>query len=148
MPRISRLPVGFVLLLWATLAAGQNDLGELLDAGARRLSIEEFRRDLVGRLLTGPISRSNELEIVYTEDGKVQGAGTGREGRPFFGNERGGIAGSWTTGDNDTICVAMKLGLVMIPQRCQFWFKLGDEYFISDYDSDRSARVLRRSVKK
>ncbi len=53
MPRI-KLPFGSVLLLWATLALAQADLGELLDAGARRLSVEEFRRDLVGRLLDGP----------------------------------------------------------------------------------------------
>ncbi len=60
----------------------------------------------------------------------------------------GDISGSWTTGDSDTICVTMNVNLAAFSKRCQFWFKLGEDYFISDYDSDRSARVLRRTVTK
>jgi hypothetical protein len=36
----------------------------------------------------------------------------------------------------------------IIPQHCQFWFKLGDVYFISDSDSDRHAKVVRRTLKQ
>ena len=76
MPLPSKLPLGLALLLWVTLAAGQNTLGELLDAGASRLSAEEFRRDLVGRSLTGPMSANTELELVYAGDGTVGGIGS------------------------------------------------------------------------
>ncbi len=37
-------------------------------------------------------------------------------------------------------------GVTSFPKRCQFWFKLGPDYFI-DPDSDRRAKVLRRTVK-
>ncbi len=37
---------------------------------------------------------------------------------------------------------------VALPGRCQVWFKYGNQYFISDSDSDRSARVLRRTLKQ
>jgi hypothetical protein len=148
MPLTSKLPLGLALLLWVTLAAGQNTLGELLDAGARRISVEEFRRDLVGRSLAGNMSASTELEMVYAGDGTLRGYGSKRQGRPFSGYELGSISGSWTTGDSDTICITMNVGRVAISNRCQFWFKLGEEYFISDYESDRSARVIRRTVTK
>ena len=35
-----------------------------------------------------------------------------------------------------------------LPPRCQFWFKLGDTYFLSDSDTDRSAKVLSRTIKQ
>lgn len=37
---------------------------------------------------------------------------------------------------------------VTLPARCQVWFKYADQYFLSDSDSDRSARVLRRTLKQ
>jgi Ni/Co efflux regulator RcnB len=36
---------------------------------------------------------------------------------------------------------------VNLPQRCQYWFKLGDAYFLADSDTDRRAKVLRRTLK-
>jgi hypothetical protein len=33
-----------------------------------------------------------------------------------------------------------------LPQRCQFWFKLGETYYLAESDSDRHARVLRRTL--
>jgi len=37
---------------------------------------------------------------------------------------------------------------VTLPPRCQFWFKHDRQYFVSDSDSDRSVRVLRRAPKQ
>ena len=37
---------------------------------------------------------------------------------------------------------------VVLPPRCQFSFKLGDKYFLSDSDTDRSAKVLSRTIKQ
>jgi len=144
MPLMSKLPFGTVLLLWATLAVGQNNLGEILNAGANRLSAEAFRQELVGRTLVGPISGFKQLEVVYTADGRVLGIGT--PSRTWLHPTE--ITGAWTTGDGDTICTIMYLGTVTLAKRCQFWLKLGEEYFISDSDSDRSMRVLRRTVKQ
>ncbi len=43
---------------------------------------------------------------------------------------------------------ALGQGMAYLPPRCQYWFKLGDKYFLSDSDSDRSAKVLSRTVKQ
>jgi len=142
MPRMSKLPFGTVLLLWATLAVGQNNLGEILNAGASRLSAEAFRQEVVGRTVVGPIAGFKQLEVVYTADGRVLGIGT--PNRAWLHPTE--ITGTWTTGDGDTICIIMYLGTVSFAKRCQFWLKLGEEYFISDSDSDHSMRVLRRTV--
>jgi hypothetical protein len=34
-----------------------------------------------------------------------------------------------------------------LPRRCQYWFKVGDRYFLSDSDTDRQARVFARTIK-
>ena len=43
---------------------------------------------------------------------------------------------------------AGNVGGVILPTRCQFWFKHGEQYFFSDSDSDRSARIFRRTLKQ
>ena len=62
------------------------------------------------------------------------------------------VSGDWTVDESEKICTAMKIGsangtITILPSRCQFWFKLGDAYFLSDLDSDRRAKVLRRTFK-
>ena len=42
-PLPTKLLLGLALLLLVPFAVAQNKLGELLDAGAKRLSAEEFR---------------------------------------------------------------------------------------------------------
>ena len=144
MPLMSKLPFGTVLLLWATLAVGQNNLGEILNAGASRLSAEAFRQELVGRTLVGPASGFKQLEVVYMANGRVLGIGI--PSRAWLHPTE--ITGAWTTGDGDTICITMSVGTVTLPKRCQFWLKLGEEYFASSSDSDRSMRVLRHTVQQ
>jgi hypothetical protein len=141
----SKLSFGLAMLLWATLAVGQNNLGELLDAGATTLSAEEFRRDLVGRPLAGLMPGDREVEIVYTINGDLHGSVFSR--RQVYQSFT--VDGSWTTGESETICTSWHFettrGGFIFPKRCQFWFKLGDKYFVSDSDSDRSMPVLRRT---
>lgn len=54
MPLSKKLALGVALLLCAPLAGAQTNLGELLDAGAKQLSTEEFRQELVQRTIVGP----------------------------------------------------------------------------------------------
>ncbi len=37
-------------------------------------------------------------------------------------------------------------GTLALPPRCQFWFKSGEYYYLSDSDSDRHARIIERAV--
>ena len=66
------------------------------------------------------------------------------------------ISGEWTIDDKGRVCTSMRVGgamgaamaVTMLPPRCQTWFKLADQYYLSDSDSDRQARVLRRTLKQ
>jgi hypothetical protein len=144
-----QLPSGFALWFVASLAIAQTSLGNLLDGGATRLSSEEFRRELVGRPMEGPTPTAQRLEVVYLGNGEIRGVGTAT----MLGGAGGGaqtfdIQGSWTIDGSERICTSMLLGRgVSLPPRCQFWYKYDNDYFFSDSDSDRSARVVRRTVK-
>src|SRR3984893_5536831 len=143
------LPLAFTVLLWAPLAFAQSNLGELLDAGAKKLSVEEFKEEVVQRVIVGPTpSGTGNLELMFANNGEIQGAGIYT---PTF-NSLQPIRGAWTTDDNGRVCTRMQIGsaapLLVLAPRCQFWFKYAGQYFFSDSDSDRHARVLRRTVKQ
>jgi hypothetical protein len=142
------LPLAFAVLLWAPLAFAQSNLGELLDAGAKQLSAEEFKEQVVQRIIVGPTASGGNLEVMYANNGMIQGEGT----HPAFsGHAFSPISGEWTTDDNGRVCTSMRIGSsqsATLPTRCQFWFKYAEQYFFSDSDSDRRARVLRRTIKQ
>lgn len=150
-PRFTKLPLSLALLLWAPLAASQSNLGALLDAGAKKLSAEEFKEQLVQRVIVGPTAAGGETEVMYARSGVIAGTGNFQDVAAVL---LVSISGEWTLDDNGRVCTAMRIigrpspiSGVMLPPRCQFWFKYKGDYFISDSDSDRSARVLRRTLK-
>jgi hypothetical protein len=148
-PRPPRLLFGFVLLLSVSLAMAQNNLGELLDTGAKVLSAEEFKYQLVQRVIVGLTATGGNLEIMYVENGTIQGIGFAPSSP---GNQFVPVNGEWKIDEKGKICSSIRIGLSVgsyaLPFRCQVWFKLADQYYLSDSDSDRHARVLRRTVKQ
>jgi hypothetical protein len=138
------------------LAMAQNNLGELLDAGAKKLSPEEFKQEVVQRLIAGPTATGGRLELLYAESGVIAGVGNFNDAAGLLYAQ---ISGEWTI-DDGRICTSMRIGTgpggaltytsVLLPRRCQVWFKLGEQYFLSDSDSDsdRYTRVLRRTLKQ
>jgi hypothetical protein len=155
---LSKLSVLFSFVLWAALATAQNNLGALLDAGATRLSAEDFRKQLVQRAIVGPTPAGLMLELIYTVNGIVEGSGTLAMGASTP-SSRARVSGEWKIDENARICTSMKFSYVgggssiigagggYLPPRCQYWYKLGDKYFLSDSDTDRSAKVLSRTIK-
>jgi hypothetical protein len=142
------LPLAFALLLGAPFAVAQSNLGELLDAGAKKLSTEEFKEEVVQRVIVGPTATGGNLEVMYAHSGVIAGRGAAV---PGANSVLAPISGEWTTDDNGRVCTSMRIGSnpgLMLPPRCQFWFKYTEEYFFSDSDSDRRARVFRRTVKQ
>jgi hypothetical protein len=146
---------GIVLALLPSLAAAQSSLGELLDTGGTRLSTQEFRDEVVQRILVGLTPTGGIIEIMYATNGSIQGLGSDMAaGSQPIGSS---VNGNWTIDDNDRICTAMTMSRsiyasagmpnVVLPSRCQYWFKLDGGYFISDSDWDRRAKVIRRSIK-
>jgi hypothetical protein len=144
------LLVGLAVLSGGTHAFAQTRLGELLDAGAKPVSAEEFQREVVQQPLYGPLDSGVNVELVYTARGALEGAGA--PGRFGYVDETFELRGTWKIGNRDAVCAAVVLEGPTIranyPPRCRFWFRLGDRYYVSDSDSDRQARVLVRSVRR
>ena len=151
--RRAALPSMLALLVWATPGVAQNNLGQLLDAGGTLMKQDEFKQELVQRVLVGPTPSGGGIELMYTSAGTIQGVGSlpGTPGGRMFGSSP--YNGVWTDGENGTVCATMNVTAAgggvatTLPRRCQFWFRLGDRYYLSDSDSDRSVKVLVRTIK-
>jgi hypothetical protein len=138
-----------VVLLWAPFAIAQTNLGELLDAGAKKLSAEEFKEEIVQRVLVGPApSGGGQLELMYATNGEIQGLGM----YPPILNSPQPFRGGWTTDASGRVCTTIQFVVgnppVSLPTRCQFWFKYDGQYFYADSDSERTVRVIRRTLKQ
>lgn len=143
----------------AAPAFAQDTLGALLDANAAKISASQFERDLVQRALIGPTQTGGRLEVIYTGSGQIEGTGTMRPGTESSTNSVL-IQGRWTNDGAGRICTSLSfspqvggnvnagIGKGSLPPRCQYWFKLGDKYFLADSDTDRSAKVLVRTIKQ
>jgi hypothetical protein len=117
------------------------------------LTVDEFKAHLVQRPLEGLTWTGGKIELMYLSNGTIQGVGAS----PWQASGSTGSTpyeGDWTSGDNGTICSAFRYRALgggaagNLPMRCQYWFKLGDRYFVSDSDFDRQARVLVRTLKR
>jgi hypothetical protein len=149
-PRKAILTLGaFVLATWTSIAVSQTKLGDLLDMGASRLSSPDFRRELVGRAIAGQTPAGQNVEVVYIDNGDLRGSGSATiSGGATGGGQTYDISGTWTADDTGGICTRLNLGRLTLPPRCQYWYRYGGQYFLSDSAEDRSARVLRRTVKQ
>jgi len=145
----TKLLLGLALLLLVPFALAQNNLGELLDAGAKRISTEEFRQEVTHLLLVSDIPAGGHMELMYASSGVIKGVSNLMTGVPQAASMGSGqIDGVWNVDDSGRICTSMVVGKTFLPLRCQFWFKHKQDYFVADSDSDRSARVFRRAVKQ
>jgi hypothetical protein len=158
---VARLPsvlLGLILLLCAPFANAQNNLGELLDAGGKKLSAQDFQEQLVQRMLVGPSPTGVNLETIYGTRGSVAATGPASGATGLWTR----MGGQWRIDASGKICTSMTVGAnvgsgapgagasggIVLPERCQSWYKLGERYFLSDSDVDRYARVLPRTVKQ
>src|SRR5262249_11679262 len=137
------------LMLIAPLAMAQTKLGELLDAGAKKLSGAEFKEQVVQRVLIGPTAAGGSIEVLYAQTGVIQGLGTYSP----YSLRMAPVSGIWTIDESGKVCTSMQIGsgqiaTVTLPPRCQPWFKYKDQYFLADSDTDRQARVFVRAPKQ
>ena|SRR5437879_4097781 len=142
--------IGILVATCVSPALAQTNVGQLLDSGAAKLSAEDFKRQIVGRFLVGPIRSGSEIgsqEIVYLDGGVIRGSGTQYPVGVAPGSTFA-IEGTWTIDERDRVCQSTQVGSVVLAPRCQFWFNQSNRYFVADSDTDRSAKVLIRTVKK
>ena len=109
------------------------------------MSAKEFEAEIVQRVVVGPAPTGGALEIVYTSQGTIVGNGM----HPLFtANSNVPVGGEWKLDEVGRSCATMKIGGIPLPPRCQYWYKVGDKYYVSDSDVDRSAKVLSRTIKR
>ncbi len=136
--------IAFIGLTSAS-AVAQNNLGELLDMGGKKLSKEELTSTLSGANVSGETREGSSFQSDYKADGSYAGSFVSPQ------NKRNGTTyGKWTVADNGNVCLDGTIRLYEVqPQKsCVFYFKTGDQYYVSPSGSDRGASVSKRTIKK
>ena len=131
--------------LTSASALAQNNLGELFDMGGKKLSKQELVAALSGANLSGETSAGSVFQSDYKADGTYSGSFTAPQTK-----RNGTTYGTWTVDDTGKVCIdgTIRLYEVQSQKACVFYFKNGDQYYISPSDSDRGAFVAKREIKK
>jgi hypothetical protein len=142
-----RLLAGAIVFIGLTSAPvlAQNNVGELFDMGGKKLSKEEAVAALSGATLSGESGQGSVFQSDYKADGTYSGSFVSPQ------NKRNGTTyGKWTVDDTGKVCIDGSIRLYEVqPQKvCLFYFKNGDQYYISTSDSDRGASVSKRAIKR
>lgn len=142
--RKSAIPSVFVLLaIWVSNAWSQETLGALLDAGATKLTGDAWRAQLP--ITFGGIDFTGGVDFTFTykADGSFSGNAVGTHGEGSSGS-----FGKWTMDGNGRHCIDETLSAWnMRWDECFYVYKIGDRYFATQNDSDRSARAMQRRFK-
>ena len=145
--------VGTLLAVLASAAWAQSTLGQLLDNGAIKLTAEDFKQQVVGRILEGPgrgvvPGPIASQEIVYLDGGLIRGAGQASvQGGATGGAATFSIEGTWAIDEQQRVCQSTRAGSVVLAPRCHFWYRQSGKFFFADSDTDRSAPLTLRSLK-
>ena len=127
-----------------TTAVAQNTLGEVLDAGGKKLTKKEILAVVAGASVSGPTQAGGSMQAEYKSDGTFSGSDqtAGGKGRGRFG--------TWKVDDSGMYCTEVTItgGRPEPSKSCGYLFKLGDQYFVSVESDDRGARVMARTIKK
>jgi hypothetical protein len=137
--------IGCMMLLglWSTSAVAQSTLGELLDAGGKKLSKEEVRTVLSGARVTGPSTTGAATEYTYKADGSFSG------NLKTSADWATGVVGTWSVDESGKLCARWTLtknskGF----DGCFFYFANRDQYYLSESDSNRASPVYKRTINK
>lgn len=150
--RMNMNPLWFACCMAVLAGAGnvaiaQENLGQLLDEGAKRLSGPELRAALVGATVIGPTPTGTQSQIEIKPDGKASGT---------IATTRGIIRvnGTWDITDDGKLCVKYQFTVahtgMSIPdyEGCGFYFIDGEHYFVSSSDTNRGVAALPRTIKR
>jgi len=131
----------------STSAVAQTTVGEVLDAGGKKLTKEEVVTLVAGANVSGPTTGGGQFQSDYKADGTLTGT-------MQTTNMKGGARfGKWTVEDTGMLCTEITTTIVKSSgaredKTCAYWFRLSDKYFVA-LDSDaRETHVLERTVKR
>ena len=102
-----------LIAAFAADASAQSTVGEVLDAKGKRLSLADFRSQIVGRKLSGgQAPGGNELiDETYADGGSYSGTQKFQSGRLY------GVSGSWKAEGSGKVCRDMTYSQSNVPPR-------------------------------
>jgi hypothetical protein len=134
------------LTLWGmtgTAALAQSSLGDLLDAGATKLSGDAVKSTLGGARVSGKAVSGADTEYDYKPDGYFSGNLKTSDGWSS------GAVGHWTVDQSGKFC--SEWTLTSNSKRlsgCGFLYAKGDQLYYVESDSDKTAKIYPRVIKK
>lgn len=132
-----------LLGLISTASLAQNSLGDLLNGGAKKLSKDAVKSALGGAHVSGKSVSDADTEYDYKPDGYFSGNLKASDGWYT------GVVGSWTVGENGKLCGEWTLsGNSKRFSGCGFLYTMGDQLYYVESDSDKSAKIYKRVIKK
>jgi uncharacterized protein DUF995 len=132
-------------ILSASVAA-QSTVGEVLDAGGKKLNKDELVKLIAGANVSGQTQGGGQFQTEYKADGTFTGT--------MQSQQMKGVArfGTWTVDDAGSFCTEITSSRGASGARqdksCGYYYKIGDKYFVGFDSEDRGTRVLERAVKK
>lgn len=138
------IPIACLLLtLCGTPVYAQGTLGEILDKGAVRLSQEEVTSLMAGATASGETASGNRFEAHFNEDGSL--SGTMQRLRETYG-----YGGTWKVDDDGRTCQETRsyTKVAGTSSFCQYFFRLGSEYFVSESPSAKDASIRQRHFRR
>lgn len=126
-----------ILICWSSCVWGEVSLGALLAAGATKQSKELLTDWLPGRTVSRVLSNGATIRMTFQRDGSISGSVDAR-GKSVFD-----IVGVWNVEESGRLCTAV---LTPFPTktRCMFTFRVGNDLYESESDTDPTAIVKKR----
>lgn len=138
------LIAGLILFgLTDTGALAQSSLGDLLDGGAKKLSSDAVKSTLGGAHVSGKSLTGADTEYDYKPDGYFSGNLMAADGTRF------GVVGTWKVDESGKLC--SEWTLTQNSKRfsgCGFLYANADQLYYVESDSDKSAKIYKRVIKK
>lgn len=133
----------FSLVAFAHTAQAQETVGEVLDAGWKKLSKAELVPLLSGANMSGESFKvkGSTIHFAYSADGTVSGFSQTPMGH------RSHSTGTWNVDDSGKFCRDMTRQNGQRWNDCRFFFKRDNVYFAAETD-DRGANVEKRAIEK
>ncbi len=131
--------------LWtlATASFAQETLGDLIQAGAKKLAVEEVKSVVIGARATGPGRRNTTSDVILHPDGKATGyvmAG----GRSFAI-----VNGTYKIENDGKVCLHYEFMEGIPPyDGCVAYFQKDTQYYLAYSDTDPKAEVVKRSFQR
>ena len=123
---------------WSCQAESGKTLGDVLDAGASKLSSAEVEAQVIGSWYSFKGQSGSDFNLSPVPDGRVMGNVKG-----FKGAAEG--SGTWKLGEDGKLCIDFHYAhgsLVGDFNRCHFWFSKSGNYWSAPSESNRDAPTL------